>query len=361
MSVKTASFSIEVVHNCMLDIDEILYNIRQLSAQDLYIQVRQLNSLARLAYEESLKSSRVHETHYYDLAEQIDDLILSMNSIFAFPPARSTTTTMAMFGSLLEEFERIDRRLKTIDVVCDYPRTRKYKKQVKSSCWVDADGFRTRNPALSVPSAVCPGAPIKARPTDSHKFVLLAPKKLDFEEPDVEEGEIAEPPKPEVKDDSRPEVKDESQPEVKDESQPEVKDDSQPEVKDESQPEVKDERFIAFRNFINRYLVEMAELSKTSMDQKEKFLLQCKKLQTLFSYLSLSSDYIISTPTFKNGNPRGFIPTVIKKTVELASQLESRYLAIRSLGGRVDPLIRAEKCEAIRVLNEVHKLFKTCA
>ena len=337
MSVKTASFSIEVVHNCMLDIDEILYNIRQLSAQDLYIQVRQLNSLARLAYEESLKSSRVHETHYYDLAEQIDDLILSMNSIFAFPPARSTTTTMAMFGSLLEEFERIDRRLKTIDVVCDYPRTRKYKKQVKSSCWVDADGFRTRNPALSVPSAVCPGAPIKARPTDSHKFVLLAPKKLDFEEPDVEEGEVAEPPKPQVKDESRPQVK------------------------DDSQPVVKDERFIAFRNFINRYLVEMAELSKTSMDQKEKFLLQCKKLQTLFSYLSLSSDYIISTPTFKNGNPRGFIPTVIKKTVELASQLESRYLAIRSLGGRVDPLIRAEKCEAIRVLNEVHKLFKTCA
>jgi len=353
MSVKTASFSIEVVHNCMLDIDEILYNIRQLSAQDHYIQARQLNSLARLAYEESLKSSRVHETHYHDLAEQIDDLILSMNSIFAFPPARSTAATMAMFGSLLEEFERIDRRLKTIDVVCDQPRTRKYKKQVKSSCWVDADGFRTRNPALSVPSAVCPGAPIKARPTDSHKFVLLAPKKLDFEEPDVEEGEVAEPPKPVVKDESRPQVKDASRPEVKDASRPEVK--------DESRPVVKDERFIAFRNFINHYLVEMAELSKTSMDQKEKFLLQCKKLQTLFSYLSLSSDYIISTPTFKNGNPRGFIPTVIKKTVELASQLESRYLAICSLGGRVDPLIRAEKCEAIRVLNEVHKLFKTCA
>lgn len=331
MSAKVASFSIEVVHGCMLDIDEILYNIRQFSAPDLYIQVRQLNSLARLAYEESLKASRVHEAHYYDLAEQIDDLILSMNSIFAFPPARSTTTTMAMFGSLLEEFERIDRRLKTIDVVCDYPRTRKYKKQVKSSCWVDADGFRTRNPKLAVPSAVCPGAPIKARPTDSHKFVLLTPKKLDFED-EVEEGEISEPFHP----------------------QP------QSQVKDEKF--IPDERFIAFKNFINGYLVEMAELARASMDQKEKFLLQCKKLQTLFSYVSLSSDYIIGTPTtFKPGNPRGFIPVLIKKTVELAAQLESRYIAIRSLSGRVDPLIRTEKCEAIRVLNEVHKLFKNFA
>jgi hypothetical protein len=310
----------------MLDIDEILYNIRQLSALDLYIQVKQLNSLARLAYEESLKSSRVHESHYYDLVEQIDDLILWMNSIFAFPPARSTAATMAMFGSLLEEFERIDRRLKTIDVVCDQPRTRKYKKQVKSSCWVDADGFRTRNPELAaVPSAVCPGAPIKARPTDSHNFVLLAPKRLDFEDQDeAEEGEISEPFQP--------------------------------------QPQVKDERFIAFRNFINNCLAEMAELARASMDQKEKFLLQCKKLQTLFSYVSLSSDYILGTPTtFKTGNPRGFIPTLIKKTVELASQLESRYIAIRSLGGRIDPLIRTEKCETIRVLNEVHKLFKNFA
>jgi hypothetical protein len=352
----------------MLDIDEILYNIRQLSALDLYIQVKQLNSLARLAYEESLKSSRVHESHYYDLVEQIDDLILWMNSIFAFPPARSTAATMAMFGSLLEEFERIDRRLKTIDVVCDQPRTRKYKKQVKSSCWVDADGFRTRNPELAaVPSAVCPGAPIKSRmtyaspplapryrlalssetlrhsyetlppsgspgsrlPTDSHKFVLLAPKRLDFEDQDeAEEGEISEP--------------------------------FQPQAKEEKF--LPDERFIAFRNFINNCLAEMAELARASMDQKEKFLLQCKKLQTLFSYVSLSSDYILGTPTtFKPGNPRGFIPTLIKKTVELASQLESRYIAIRSLGGRIDPLIRTEKCETIRVLNEVHKLFKNFA
>ena len=337
MSAKAASFPIEVAHACMLDIDEILSNIRQLSALDLYIQVKQLNSLARLAYEESLKSSRVHESHYYDLVEQIDDLILWMNSIFAFPPARSTAATMAMFGSLLEEFERIDRRLKTIDVVCDKPRTRKYKKQVKSSCWVDADGFRTRNPELAVPSAVCPGAPIKARPTDSHNFVLLTPKKLDFEDQDeAEEGEISEP-----------------QPQVKEEKF----------IPDERFiVPVKDERFVAFRNFINGYLVEMAELARASMDQKEKFLLQCKKLQTLFSYVSLSSDYILGTPTtFKTGNPRGFIPTLIKKTVELASQLESRYIAIRSLSGRVDPLIRAEKCETIRVLNEVHKLFKNFA
>jgi hypothetical protein len=322
----------------MLDIDEILYNIRQLSALDLYIQVKQLNSLARLAYEESLKSSRVHESHYYDLVEQIDDLILWMNSIFAFPPARSTAATMAMFGSLLEEFERIDRRLKTIDVVCDQPRTRKYKKQVKSSCWVDADGFRTRNPELAVPSAVCPGAPIKALPTDSHKFVLLAPKRLDFEDQDeAEEGEISEPFQPQAKEEKF--------------------------IPDERFiVPVKDERFIAFRNFINNCLAEMAELARASMDQKEKFLLQCKKLQTLFSYVSLSSDYILGTPTtFKTGNPRGFIPTLIKKTVELASQLESRYIAIRSLGGRIDPLIRTEKCETIRVLNEVHKLFKTCA
>jgi len=338
MSAKSASFPIEVAHACMLDIDEILYNIRQLSALDLYIQVKQLNSLARLAYEESLKSSRVHESHYYDLVEQIDDLILWMNSIFAFPPARSTAATMAMFGSLLEEFERIDRRLKTIDVVCDQPRTRKYKKQVKSSCWVDADGFRTRNPELAVPSAVCPGAPIKALPTDSHKFVLLAPKRLDFEDQDeAEEGEISEPFQPQAKEEKF--------------------------IPDERFiVPVKDERFIAFRNFINNCLAEMAELARASMDQKEKFLLQCKKLQTLFSYVSLSSDYILGTPTtFKTGNPRGFIPTLIKKTVELASQLESRYIAIRSLGGRIDPLIRTEKCETIRVLNEVHKLFKTCA
>ena len=117
-------FSLEVVHSCLIDIDESLRKLRAFeTAHGAMIEITRTISIARLAYEETLRLKLLHDSNYRVLADQIDDLILLMrHNIFKFPPHACCsdgewTRFRPMFVQLMDEFERIDLRLKTIRVV----------------------------------------------------------------------------------------------------------------------------------------------------------------------------------------------------------------------------------------------------
>ena len=351
MSAIKASFPIEIMHSGMLDIDQMLSELRQLNKteEDAYIQVKQIISMARLVYEESLKPNFVHEIHYRDLADQIDDLIHHITAIRAFPPAaccrqwnRGIHFEKFFKYDLLSEFERIHLRLKTIEVVCPNPRPRKYyPKTANHHCWVDANGFRVRDPALAVNAPrhlqqqrnndECPGAPVKdlsqREPVDS----LPEPTALYFDYSDEEEFDSW------GKREQRACIEEAEHNKFR-LAQP--KPDFDPKLRE-------------FKAYVETQLASIRRINETHPVSPDKFLKQCDILQNIFSYLLDHSEYVFLTRKLADT----FVPVVIRKTMELAGQIEILYNQLRSQTKRVDPSVRSKKCATVSIINNVHKAY----
>lgn len=221
------SASIQIMLNSGDDIKRLFEQIPWATSEEqILVKTKTAIYLAKLSFEESLKVSSIEETPYSILADQVDSLILQQRRILsdvrAFYARRNATRprylNREIFHELYELRARlvlIDRRLKTIHVWSDAPRRRSYPTG-GYNCWVDAEGYRVRDPelAVNVPassspprkprSAQCPGAPEKTKkrrmtnlPEPIHLFdvsepepvVAQRPREDSFEEEDDDEEE----------------------------------------------------------------------------------------------------------------------------------------------------------------------------
>ena len=335
----------------MFDIDHTMYHLREMATEeDLYFGTNMMISAARLAYEESLKITSVTEEQYIVLADKIDDLILSMNSVFAFPPAKGRMC-MALFQRLLEELLRIDYRLKTIDVLCERPRPRNKWIKPQSSMWVDANGYRVRDPKLAVnvpkymqgysPSPakpVIPNAPVKA-PAQCAAMRAITPTNLQ----NMFEAEAC--------DDKRYLKRVELNIATGPEYPPNYWSNRQVESreKDESR-----EHFKTFVLAIQSQLDHLTYVKSVAKTQSGRFVNQCEAYCELFGYMRDNIDYIKSEPKLNSAKPTAFVPTVIRKCKDLIGQIEQMYATIRRSSKRIDPHVRATKCESTKTLQQVY-------
>lgn len=340
MSVIKSTFSVEIMRSGLISIDQTLADLRQLdkTEEDAYIQVKQLISTARLVYEESLIPKFIHENNYVDLADQIDDLIRHIKSIREFPPAaccrqwnRGVKFEKLFKYDLLSEFERIHHRLKTIDVLSPNPRPRKhYPKASVSHCWVDANGFRVRDPALAVnaprhlqkrhsekPRGECPGAPVKDFRRREPMDVYAEPTNLQFDDSD-------------------------------DEEETEYVFVDQKQTKPAFDPKIRE-----FKTQVEGQLAKITIIRSSSIPLIDKFLQQCDALQDVFNYLIERSEYVLSERRFSDK----FVPTVIHKCLELVPQIEKLYDQIRGKSKRIDPSIRTKKCSTVALIKLAYKVY----
>jgi hypothetical protein len=204
------SASIQIMLNSGDDIKRLFEQIPWLTAEEpILVKTKTAIYLAKLSFEESLKVSSIEETPYSILADQVDSLILQhrciLSDVRAFYARRNATRPRYLNREIFRELHElraclglIDRRLKTIHVWSDAPRRRSYPTG-GYNCWVDAEGYRVRDPelAVNVPAAVssspprkprsaqCPGAPEK---TKNHRMTNL-PEPIhlfDVSEPEPE-------------------------------------------------------------------------------------------------------------------------------------------------------------------------------
>jgi hypothetical protein len=344
MSVIKAPFHVEIMRSCMLDINQMLFDLHHpdKNEEDAYIQVKQIISMARLAYEESLKTNIVHEVHYRDLVDQIDDL-MRVFTRDADPPraclrqwTRGVRFERLFNYELLSEFERIQRRLKTIDVYCPNPRPRNYYLKRDTHCWVDANGYRVRDPALAsnAPRYLsqgrdkqeCPGAPVKDNSQRQPVETLPEPIQLKFQLPAAE-------------DDEDEDVEEEGCSHIifrhnlrERRVKPAKVDDNAPNV----DPQTRE-----FKNCVEKWLDRLKIINESSMTDSWRLYKQCISIHELFNYLIDCYELITSQPKFAEFNR-----IVLQKCDYILTQIEDVYGKLRT-GKRINPTIRSAKCAAI--------------
>jgi hypothetical protein len=117
-------------------------------------------------------------------------------------------------------------------------------------------------------------------------------------------------------------------------------------------PEI-DPKLSEFKTYVTNQLVDIRLINATQPLSPERFMKQCDILQNIFSYLLEHSEFVLS-----NSKLAGiFVQVVIRKTMEIAAQLEHLYDQIRGQTKRVNPSIRSKKCATVAIINNVHKVY----
>ena len=399
-----APLSLEIMRNSLLDIEELFYQMMKSGhEEDVLVKTNTAIYLAKLAFEESLKVSSIYEELYADLANHVDTLILKYRNVYS--AMRNWFDNMSVdqqfhrsivlreFGNLRGHLELLDSRLKTIHVWTDTPRSRFYKKY---NCWVDANGFRVRDPKFAVNAnghyAVfekkCPGAPEKSF-DEKPEYNSVEPVKLTYEN-EEEDQEIEYPTMRErlrthricelekslsLAQAEQPSAKAE-QPSAKAE-QPSAKAE-QPSAKAE-QPLAKAEQPLAkaeqpsakaepldytkfndspeYLEFKKTLLTIFGELNRVNDDASYgsktfKLIDQCKVVSKTFKYLLENKTFLENNKSFFE-NKKGklnFLDATIDRCAALSRQIEERYDEIRKLVQRVDPSLRRIKNETVELL-----------
>ena len=408
--------SLEIMFQSGLDIQSLFNQLLRVGGNEESVLVKTKTAiyLAKLSFEESLKVSSMEESGYARLADQIDTLILIHRDVVRrIRQSASGVRKLEVFhelGELRAHLELIDRRLKTIHVWSDGPRRRSYPTG-RFNCWVDAKGYRVRDPALAVnvrdngfitpakkTGATCPNAPEKKTRSSRDEEVPLAPAQLfsdDDEDDSDDEDEpmlacfenrktinryaregrrVKETQKSEKREDDN-DSDDEDEPMLacfenrktinryaregrsikpKNPVSPVV---SSPATPEQKIPLNKTPQYISFHVTLKSWFAKLQEITNTAaLSKTAKLEMQCDVLREIGKYLLSQTEYIKSTPEFCRKIPQGtdsFIGVCVRKSNELAQEIEESYNELRRSTLRSSPSLRELKTSTIQILNEV--------
>lgn len=275
----------------------------------LFIHMKTLEHLAQQAFAYSLKVSYLQEDHYQSAVEWLDDILLEQSRMNIRGKVSSFGYMMSeQYQQILDVLGLIDERLKTIRIVCENSRSRRYKikaprrRQPKSSCWVDENGFRVRTPPnrMESVSATAYDAPASAQEVP---FV-----------PAQEQVQVVPLPA----------------------------------------------EYIQFKQQVTQYLTAAAQFNNQQSETNECLINQCQNIEQLYNYLIANIEYISTESKFRKYQKYGgdsFMQVCIRKCVDIAEEINRKYNRLRKVNARSDPAMRSAKISALATVDAAKKIL----
>ena len=267
----------------------------------LFIYMKTLEHLAQQAFAYSLKVSYLQEDHYQSAVEWLDDILLEQSRMNIRGKVSSFGYMMSeQYQQILDILGLIDERLKTIRIVCENSRSRRYKvrRQPKSSCWVDENGFRVRTPPnrMETVSATAYDVPASAQEVP---FVPVQVVPLPAE-------------------------------------------------------------YIQFKQQVMQYLQTAAQFNNRQSETNECLINQCQNIEQLYNYLVTNIEYVSKEPQFRKYRKFGgdsFMQVCIRKCVDIAEEINRKYDRLRKVNVRSDPTMRSAKISALATVENAKNIL----
>lgn len=265
----------------------------------LFVHMKTLEHIAQQAFAYSLKVRSLQEVHYHSLVEWLDDILLEQSRMNIHSKVSSFGYMMSeQYQQILDIMGLIDERLKTISIVCENSRSRRYKvHKPKSSCWVDENGFRVRTPPnrMETVSATAYDVPFT---------------------PPVQEQAPEPVPLP--------------------------------------------AEYIQFRQTVKQFLQIASQVNRQQPDTNECLINQCQNIEQLYNYIIDNIEYISNESQFRKYQKSGgdsFMQVCIRKCVNIAEEINRKYDRLRKVNVRSDPTMRSAKISALATVENAKNIL----
>jgi hypothetical protein len=215
------------------------------------------------------------------------------------------------YQQILDILGLIDERLKTIRIVCENSRSRRYKapkrnrhRQPKSSCWVDENGFRVRTPpnrmeSVSATAYDVPFVPAQEQAQEQVPFVPVQVVPLPAE-------------------------------------------------------------YIEFKQQVTQYIQTAAQFNNRQSETNECLINQCQNIEQLYNYIVANIEYVSNEPQFRKYQKYGgdsFMQVCIRKCVDIAEEINRKYDRLRKVNVRSDPAMRSAKISALATVENAKNIL----